>query len=336
MTVRTPVTVLLTVLILLSAGCASTSEKAKTGVAPEYPENRYLVATGYGDTAVDAGREARAAMAAIFSSIVYSETMAEATSAFGLDGEEQFQKQVDSTVQVISSVALEGVKIVDIGTDPKTGAARALAVLDRRQAAARWLSELAAVGDRLFAEMTVLPSVSGDLFRLATLNRIVALSLQQEALMSRLRVVGASTAMAEPADMRSVAEELAALRRKAALAVMLDGEQAEAAVSGIKDRLSREGLLLVEDTSTAAGIVSGTVVLQHLNIPHPTARFVRVVINADIVDVQTGITLRSVTAKVRKAHADELEATRMAVSAASAAVAAEIAEALGQLGWAEP
>jgi hypothetical protein len=117
---------------------------------------------------------------------------------------------------------------------------------------------------------------------------------------------------------------------------MLDGEQAEAAVNGIRDGLSGEGLLMAEDASTAVGTVSGTVVLQPLNIPHPTVRFVRAVITADIVDVQTGVSLRSVTAKVRKAHADELEATRMAVSAASAAVAAEIAEALGRLGWIEP
>ena len=336
MIVRKPVTALLTVLILLIAGCASTPETAKTDMSPEYPEDRYLVATGYGDTAVDAGREARAAMAAIFSSTVYSETMAEATSAFGLDGEEQFQKQVASTVQVISSVALEGVQIVDRGTDPETGVTAALAVLDRRQAASRWVRELDAVGDRLSAELTALPSVSGQLFRLAALNRIAALSLQQEALMSRLRVVGGSTAMAEPVDMRPVAEELTALRQKATLYVMLDGEQAEAAVNGIRDGLSGEGLLMAEDASTAVGTVSGTVVLQPLNIPHPTVRFVRAVITADIVDVQTGVSLRSVTAKVRKAHADELEATRMAVSAASAAVAAEIAEALGRLGWIEP
>jgi hypothetical protein len=322
---------------LLAAGCTSTPAPVETAETKAYPNDRYLVATGYGTTAVDAGREARAAMAAIFSSRVYSETMAEATSAFGLDGEEQFQKRVASSVQVISDVALEGVSLVDKGKDPESGTYKALAVLDRRQAGARWQRELDAVSDRLAAEAAALPSVRGDLFRLAALNRIATQSLQQEALMSRLRVVGGTTAMAaDPIDLKPVAEELTALRQTATLAVVLEGAQAAAATRSIRSGLSAEGILMADDAASAAGRVTGTVELQPLSIQHPTARFVRAVITADVVDATTGVSLKSVTAKQRKAHQDELEATRMAVSAASAQVVAEIAEALGQMGIAAP
>lgn len=330
------IAVLATVMFLLAAGCAETPKSPQTpqiAHVPDYPESRYLVATGYGDTPTEAAREARSAMAAIFSSTVYGETMARATSAFGLDGEEQFQKQVASTVSVITSVALEGVRIVDGGKDEKTGAYKSLAVLDRRQAGAQWQQEVDAIDERLTAEMAALPSVKGDLFRLAALNRIAALAVEQEALTSRLRVVGASTAMAHTVDLQPVATELAALRQKAAVFVSLDGEQSTAAANVIKAGLSREGVLITNDAAAASGRITGTVLLQPLNIDNPMAQFIRAVITADISDAGTGVSLKSVTARVRKASADEAEAARMAVNAASEQIAVEIAAALGHMGW---
>lgn len=326
--------VVMTAVLLLAAGCSGTSKARKMSPSPEYPEDRYLVATGYGDSPAEAAREARSAMAAIFSSTVYSETMAQATSAFDLDGKEQFQKQVASTVQVISTVALEGVQVVDQGKEAKTGAYTALAVLDRRQAAARWQRDLASTEERLAAEMAALPSVAGALSRLAALNRITGLDLAQKALASRLRVVGGATApAAESEDMRAVAAELVALRQKTTFLVVLEGDQAAEAIPIIREGLSREGLLITDDASAAAGRISGTVVLQPLNIDNPKARFVRAIITADIVDAATGVALKSVTARVRKANADEPEAARMAVRAAAEQITAEIAAALGQPEW---
>lgn len=328
--------VVMAIVLLLAAGCSGTSKARKVSPSPEYPDERYLVATGYGDSPAEAARDARGAMAAIFSSSVYSETMAQATSAFDLDGKEQFQKAVASTVQVISTVALQGVQVVDQGKDAKTGAFTALAVLNRSQAAARWQRDLATVSERLDAEMAALPSVSGSLSRLAALNRITGLGLEQTALASRLRVVkGVAAAATEPADMRAVVTELTALRQKAAFLVMLEGDQAATAIPIIRAGLSRDGLRITDDASTATGRISGTVAIQPLSIDNPRARFVRAVITADVADADTGVVLKTVAVRVRKANADETEATRMAVRAAAEQVAAEIAAALGKLDWIE-
>ncbi|MFH1980450.1 MAG: LPP20 family lipoprotein [Pseudomonadota bacterium] len=325
--------VLMSAFFLLAVGCARTPAPRQTVQTPEYPEDRYLVATGYGDSPAEAARDARGAMAAIFSSTVYAETMAQATSAFDLDGKEQFEKQVASTVQVISTVALQGVQVVDQGKDAKTGAYAALAVLDRRQAAARWQRDLEAAGERLDAEMAALPAVTGALSRLAALNRITGLDLEQTALASRLRVVRGSAAAlaADPADMKAVVVELTALRQKISFLIMLEGDQADAAIPVIRAGLSREGLRITDDAATAAGRISGTIALQPLSIDNPKARFVRALITADLVDAGTGAVLMTVTARVRKAHADETEAARMAVRAAAEQVVSEIAAALGQL-----
>ena len=324
---------LASIAIILTAGCAGTPASKESTQAPTYPEDRYLTAIGYGDSPAAAVREARGAMAAIFSSTVYAETMAQASSAFGLDGQEQFQKQVASTVKVISNVALEGVQVVPREDEADKGVYSALAVLDRRQAAARWQQELASAAGRLDAELAALPSVKGILPRLAALNRITDLALAEKAVASRLRVVGGSTAaVAEPADLRAVAAELAVLRQKTTFAISLSGEAASEALPVLRAALSREGIRLAEDTATAAGRIIGTAVLQPLNIDNPTARFVRAVITADIVDAGTGIVLKSVTVRVRKAHADETEAARMAVHAAAQQAAGQIAAALGKTG----
>lgn len=337
MTIRRRFLMLITIAAVLAAGCAGTPEAPPASAPAQarteaYPASRYLVATGYGSDPAGARRDARGAMAAIFSSTVYAETMAQATSVFGIDGEEQFEKQVANSVRVISNVALDGVDVVDRGQDADTGAYTALAVLDRRQAAARWQRELDRLADGLAAEMAALPAVAGDLSRLAALNRIAGLAIRQEAVASRLRVVGGATAMSGGEDFRDVAAELAALRQRVTIAIVLEGDGADSAAETMRAVMSREGVLLTDDAASAAGRVAGRLVIQPLEIDNPRARFVRAVISAELVDAHTGVAMKSVRTRVRKAHADEREATRMAVRAAAEQAAAEIAAALGRIG----
>jgi len=333
--IRHPITGLLAALMLfLAAACSSTPEATHSESEAPYPEKRYLKAVGYGQTRAEAEREARAALAGIFQSRVQAETMARARSVMADGAEAHFEKQVESTVRVVSEVALVGVQVVDTVTDESTGAFTATAVLDRQQAGRRWREALMRTDTLLVAELEALPATRGKLLRLASLNRAMGLMLRQEALRSRLRVVGQPIGVAEP-DMASVASELAALRREALLFVNLSGEEAMAAERVIRDRLSDGGFLMAGSEAAAIGVVTGSVQLQPLDLNNPKINFVRAIVSVQVVDTETDTRLLSVTEKVRKGHVDANEAVRKAIDAAAQRAADRVARELGFLGVAD-
>jgi hypothetical protein len=326
--------ILAALLLFLGTACGSTPDAPDPKTELPYPETKYLKAVGYGQTIPEAEREARAALAAIFQSRIQAETMARAESVMADGMESYFEKQVESTVQVVSKVDLEGVQVVEPARDENTGTYAATAILDRQQAGRQWREALMRADNLLQAELGALPETRGKMMRLAALNRAMGLMLQQEALRSRLRVIGIPAAMPET-DMAAVASELAALRQETLFHLQISGEESESAERTIRDRLSRDGFLMSASEADAAGIVTGKVVLQPLELQNPNVRYVRAIVSAQLVDTETGIRFLSATEKVRKGHVDANEATRKAVEAAAAQVADRVARELGRFGVAD-
>ena len=320
-------------IFFIGAACGSAPETPDSKTESPYPETKYLKAVGYGQTIPEAEREARASLAAIFQSRVQAETMARAESVMADGTESYFEKQVESVVQVISKVDLSGVRVVDSTRDEKTGTYVATAILDRQQAGRQWREELMRTENLLQAELSAIPKTQGKLMRMAALNRAMGMMLQQEALRSRLRVIGLPASMPET-DMAEVASELAALRQETLLHLQISGEESETAERVMRDRLSRDGFLISASEAEAAGIVTGKVVLQPLDLNNPNVSFVRAIVTAQLVDAETGVRFLSATEKVRKGHVDANEAVRKAVDAAAAQVADRVAQELGRLGMA--
>ena len=104
---------------------------------------------------------------------------------------EQFDRLVEQTVRIHTDVRLEGARIGLAGPDEATGGFRALAVLNRREAASRWQRELAETAMAIGRSGGSPRRRQGDgLSRLAALNRITTLMVRQAAIESRLSVFG--------------------------------------------------------------------------------------------------------------------------------------------------
>jgi hypothetical protein len=326
----------LVALFFLFSACASSPESAPEAPETAFDPGRYLTAEGLGATEAEARREALGALAAIFESRVYSETASTAASFITDNAPEAFEKNVETKLRVESSVRLKGARIGSVQHDQEAGLYRALAVLDRNQAAREWQEQMTLVDARLQAERASLPSRTGRLFRMAALNRILEAALEKAALRSRLRVIGRAAVDAESFDLQPIADEAAALRSSAAFRVEVDGEHAETVSGRIEKALGDQGIGVTRKPDEAAGTVAGTIDFTPLDLGNRKVHFVRAVLRLAVVDADTGTQVAAISEDARKGHVDEKEAVRMAAEDVSDRAAESLLAALGLSGFFQP
>jgi hypothetical protein len=321
----------LTLVVLVAAGCAGSTPADEEPAADLFPDDRFLTAEAAGATEGEAKRAAMAELAAIFESRVYARTVQQATSWMGEGLPEQFDKQVEQTVRIQTDVQLEGARIGRIRPDDVAGGFRALAVLDRRQAVSRWQRDLAETQMTIDGQVEALAGVKGRLSRLAALNRITALMVRQSAIESRLSVLGRPVApgLDDRADIIVQRERMA---RDVSLFIQVEGNPAPPFTRRLNALLSGDGYTLTPYRDEAAGLITGTIRVQPLDLGNPDVRFIRAMADVQLLDMDTDVQIAAFDESVRKGHVDEGEAARRSVEGVAAQVAQKLARALNTLG----
>ena len=300
------------VLVLLAAGCAGSPPADEEAALEAFPENRFLIAEAAGDTEGEAKRAAMAELAAIFESRVYARTLQQATSWMGAGLPEQFDRQVEQTVHIHTDVQLQGARIGRVWPDEATGGVRALAVLDRRQSASRWQQELAEILLAIEGQKAALDAIKGRLSRLAALNHITALMVRQAAIESRLSVLGRPV-MPGADDHTDIIVERERLVHDIALFIQLEGNPALPFTRRLNAQLSNEGYTLTPYRDEAAGLITGAIQVQPLNLGNPQVHFIRALADVQLVDTDTDTQMAAFDESLRKGHVDEGEAARRSV-----------------------
>ena len=332
---KTPAVVSAAVLFLF-LGCAGPAQKVPDEQKAAFDPGRYLTAEGIGTTEAEASREALAALAGIFESRVYSETASTAASFMTESAPEAFEKNVETKLQIESRVRLQGVRIGSVQREPDSGLFRAVAVLDRHQAARQWYDQMAMVDARMQAERSALPALSGRLTRLAALNRVLEAALEKAALRSRLRVVGVSAAAGDAIDLQPIADEAAAIRAAFAFFVEVEGTEGVIVADRIEQELGLQGFAVTEDPGRAVGRIVGTIEVVPLNLGNRNVNFVRAVLRLSVIDADTDTQVAAISENLRKGHVDENEAVRMAATAVSDNAAERLLATLGLAGFFSP
>ena len=317
--------------VLVAAGCAGSTAGEREASPDFFPDDRFLTAEAAGDTEGRAKRAAMAELAAIFESRVYARTVQQATSWMGEGLPEQFDKQVAQTVRIYTDVQLEGARIGRVWPDQAVGGFRALAVLDRRRAAGRWQRELAETQMAIDGQVAALPAVKGRLSRLGALNRITALMVRQAVIESRLSVLGrpATPGVDDRSDIIAQRERLA---RDVSLFIQLEGDPAPPFMRRLNALLSDDGYTVTRYRDEAAGLITGTIRVQPLDLGNPDVHFIRAMADVQLVDVDTDTQLAAFAESVRKGHVNEGEAARRSVDGVAVRVAQKLSRALGTLG----
>lgn len=319
------------VVILLTAGCAGSPPAEHEAAVDLFPDHRFMTAEAVGDTEGEAKRAAMADLAAIFESRVYARTIQQATSWMEEGLPEQFDRQVEQTVHIHTDVQLQGARIGRVWSNEPAGGFRAIAVLDRRQSASRWQRELAKIHLTIEGQKAALDAVNGRLSRLAALNHITALMLRQAAIESRLNVLGQPVSSGAD-DRADIIVEHQRLVHDVALFIQLQGDPALPFTQRLGAQLSGDGYTLTPYRDDAAGLITGTIDLQPLNLGNPKVHFIRAVADVQLVDMDTGTQMAAFNENLRKGHVDEAEAARRSVDGLAVQVAVKLARALGTLG----
>ncbi len=323
------VLLILAALVVHCAGGAVRKEE-EAAQAATFDAQKYLTADAVGPSDGEAKRSALAALAAVFNARVRAETQSTATSYVGGEAGEQFEKQVAQMVQVQTDVQLQGAQIGWVRPE-EGGGYRALAVLNRDQAAGRWRNELARLQAELDAGQAGLATLKGRLPRLAALNRLAATMAAMAVTETRLSVLG-RPAMPVDADYTAVLAERSQLVNGACFFIEMEGESASHFTRRLEALITAQGYRLCNSADQAAGLIRGEVSIQPLALDHRNARFVRALADVTLIDQDSGDRMAAFSENVRKGHMDENEALRQAIDELAQTTAARIQEALGGIG----
>ena len=96
--------------------------------------------------------------------------------------------------------------------------------------------------------------------------------------------------------------------------------------------LSDDGYTLTPYRDEAAGLITGTIHVQPLDLGNPDVHFIRAVADVQLLDTDTDVQIAAFDESVRKGHVDEGEAARRSVEGVAAQVAQKLARALSTLG----
>jgi len=308
--------------------CAGSTDRGQQDTLESFPQSRFLTADGFGETEVEAKRAAMADLAAVFEATVYAQTIQRAESWLADGLTERFDKQVAQTVHIQTNVLLKGARIGRIRKDEGGGGFRALAVLDRQQAASQWQREKETIEAAIEGQVVALRTTEGRLSRLTVLNRLAELMVRQAVIESRLSVLGYPTV----SDIDAYAElmlERQQLAHDVVLWLQFEGQQARPFRRRVIALLSDGGYAIAPEREDAVGLITGYIDQQPLDLGNPGVYFVRAVADVLLVDMDTGKPIASFDENLRKGNMNADEAARRAVEALADQVADNLMRALG-------
>lgn len=310
----------LAVLIIIT-GC--TEVRTKPAAVKNYPESVYFQAEGTGQSEAEARNQAVAEMSRIFESKVFSDTY-DRTAAIIDSGNETFRGNIESNIRVISSVELEGVRIAETWLDNEKGVYRALAILERQQAAKGWQEGIKQTDIKVESEFGALDSVSSKFMKLRSLMEIRDLWIEREVLVSRLRVIGFRDSTARSYDIKKAFNMVPQIKSGMLIYVQISGKHGKEIEDKLSESLNRAGFILSSSKSSADVHVTGTVTAKPVDLKNPDWEFSRANASLTVIDAVTGSAVGEVSDNARAGHLTYDEAVHKAVRKLTRTVPEEV------------
>lgn len=308
--------------LIVIIGCAG--GKLKPQGRPEYPPEQFLTATGIGQSEQEARSQAVAELSRIFQSKVTSDTLDRVKAVVPEKGKETYEQRVDSSVRVLSDVELKGVQVPKTWVDEKRRVYYALAVLDRSQARDTWLREIRNSDGGIEGELKIMESLESKFRKLKSLQRILALWLEREVLVSRLRVLGFQEGASPSYDMKAVFKGIVEMKKDMTIAVIMGGEYGEVVKKALLEQMSSAGYVMSSDVRRADVLVSGSVKTEPVDLDDPDWEFARASVSLTITDEVSSLTVGELSESVRAGQLNYTEAVQKALRKASSDIAGKL------------
>ncbi|MFH0900943.1 MAG: LPP20 family lipoprotein [Pseudomonadota bacterium] len=308
--------------------------------AGEYPPERFLVGRGSASGVWSAEKGEEQARAQALNDIVsqlsanVSSELQVSQSESSLGGRQrQARSEVRETVQVDTSMVLQGARVVARCFDPAATTAYALAVVDRGELAQRVTASIVAANSRgaSEAEMGVRFEGEGRMIEaIAHARSTLAAAEEVERLTAVLLAVGGAEAVSPFAPVAKAKAGLERLRVRARVRLVVMDPEGMVRES-IKGELARIGIPLATDAAGAAGTEEVVVLEVRGRVEHAgssqSGRLVAVRLRAsvEVVRAESGAVVGSVTRQEKGGGGSENTARGQAAKALAKTIAPEVA-----------
>jgi hypothetical protein len=291
---------LIVVAMVVLYGCAGAQGTPEAAKEAGYPQSGYMTATGLGQSEGEARNQAVAELSRVFESRVSSDTLDRVRLVAGSTGEEYSEQRIDSRIRVMSGVELKGVEVVKAWR--QNGTHYALAVLERHKARDNWLREMRDLDRRIEGRVEALSSIESRLLRYKALQKISAVWIEREVIVSRLRVLGFDEGSPAGYDMRDVFRQLSETKAGMLLYVTVAGIHGGTVRERISEELGRAGFVLASSRRTADVLVEGKVEVRPVELGGSDLKYARAVVSLAVSDANAGVSAGEVTEDKRGAH----------------------------------
>jgi LPP20 lipoprotein len=315
-----------------------------TGTSPEFPSARYLVGVGQADTRVGAEEQAYAAVAKIFKTEIDMQSK-DWESYLVVEERSHARTErrlvLDKVTRVSTEKVLENVRVLDAWFDAKNRQYYALAGMDKAQAEPALLERIRELDRTIDVQVSEARQTPDKLTRARNLKRAARNLVVREAHNADLRVIRDGGQGNPPgyriADLMNELEQF--LAGNLAVAVLIDGDQAEPVRRALIEGLTREGLSVVMASGSVNEeghdnrvkpelMVTGTVRLWPLDIRDPQFRYVRWCSDAVIEEAASRRMIGAVSKGGREGHLTEREAMAKAVRVMQQQFSSDLAQSI--------
>lgn len=305
------------IVAMLAMGCVSTGAKdtgqgqikggrdARLGA---YPEAQYLRAVGIGQTEPEARNRAISEISRIFVSRVKAEAVDTAKSTM-VNGSEVLQETMESRIEVVSDMELEGAEVPEVWQEGATH--YAIAVLDRQKAAKGWIASVEDIDRRIQAHLGAAGQQDSRLLRYNELRKVMTLWAERAVYASRLNVIGHPAPVSAKSRVSAAMDELASL--KSQMRLYLDISGGGALADGLAQDLGKSGLILTGNRSEADVLITGSVQVRRLDMDSKDWVYARAMAEISVSDARTGAVVGTVPGNVRSANLSYDEAAGKAI-----------------------
>jgi LPP20 lipoprotein len=335
-------------LFLALADCRWQGERVRPswveGASREFPPGQYLIGVGQAETRPGAEEQAYAAVSKIFKAEIEAQSK-DWESYLIVEGRSHATTErrlaLEKVTRVSTDKVLENVRVLDAWFDPKNRQYYALAGMDKTQAEPALMERIRELDDTVASQLSEARQTPDKLSRARNLKRAARNLVVREAYNADLRVIRASGQGNPPgyhvADLMNELEQF--LAGNLAIAVDLEGDQAEPVRRALIEGLTREGLSVAGRSLPTNGsfhadglkpelLVTGTIRVWPLDIRDPQFKYVRWCSDAVIEEVATKRMIGAISKGGKEGHLTEREAVAKTVRVMQQEFSSELAHSI--------
>jgi hypothetical protein len=307
------------------------------GVSPDYPAALYLTGVGQAENRSIASDQAYAAVARIFKAEVAAQAKDwESYLVIESRGASNTERKLtlDNVTKVSTDKILENVRIMDAWYDARKGLHYALAVMSRPQAETSLLERMATLDRAIDTDVMEARQTADTLTKIRDYRRAARNLVLREASNADLRVVRISGQGAAPAyRVHELTHELEQVLAGYMLGVEVSGDHADAIQRALTEGLLREGLHVMNETTSPTGlnpewIVRGAARVWPIEVRDPQFKYVRWCSDFEVVEQATHRIVGAVSRGGKEGHLTDREATAKAVRVMQQEFSSDLAKAI--------